>query len=108
MIVSPISIKGGAAKRPLRHFDTRSANGRLVFNLFGSFAQFERDLISKRTKAGLQAARSRDHQGGRPAALDDKQRKELRRLHRKGDRTIRQLCELFAISKTTLYRNLKQ
>lgn len=79
-----------------------------MFNLFGSFAQFERDLISKRTKAGLQATRSRDHQGGRPAALDDKQRKELRRLHRKGDLTIRQLCELFAISKTTLYRNLKQ
>ena len=55
-------------------------------------------IISKKTSAAPY----------RPAALDDKQRKELRRLHRKGDLTIWQLCELLAISKTTLYRNLKQ
>src|SRR5436305_1464111 len=46
--------------------DTTTSNGRLIFNLFGALAEFERDLIRERTKAGLQAARARGRVGGRP------------------------------------------
>src|SRR5207248_9019601 len=46
--------------------DTTTSNGRLIFNIFASLAEFERDLIRERTKAGLQAARARGRVGGRP------------------------------------------
>ena len=49
--------------------DTTSAQGRLVFNLFASLAEFERELIRERTQAGLIAARARGRVGGRPKGL---------------------------------------
>ncbi len=49
--------------------DTTSAQGRLVFNLFASLAEFERELIRERTQAGLSAARARGRMGGRPKGL---------------------------------------
>src|SRR5947209_13613468 len=48
--------------------DTTTSNGRLIFNIFTSLAEFERDLIRERTKAGLAAARARGRVGGRPKA----------------------------------------
>jgi DNA invertase Pin-like site-specific DNA recombinase len=50
--------------------DTTHAQGRLIFNLFASLAEFERDLIRERTNAGLSAARARGRVGGRPKGLD--------------------------------------
>lgn len=49
---------------------TTNNSGRLIFHLFGALAEFERNLIRERTTAGLIAARSRGHRGGRPKALD--------------------------------------
>ncbi len=49
--------------------DTTHAQGRFVFNLFASLAEFERELIRERTQAGLSAARSRGRVGGRPKGL---------------------------------------
>lgn len=50
--------------------DTRTSNGRLVFNIFATLAEFERELIAERTKAGLAAARARGRAGGRPPKMD--------------------------------------
>lgn len=52
--------------------DTSTSAGRLTFNLFGALAEFERDVIRDRTKAGLEAARARGRKGGRPRKLNDK------------------------------------
>lgn len=49
--------------------DTTSAQRRLVFNLFASLAEFERELIRERTQAGLTAARARGRVGGRPKGM---------------------------------------
>ena len=49
--------------------DTTTPQGRLVFNLFASLAEFERDVIRERTQAGLSAARARGRTGGRPKGL---------------------------------------
>jgi DNA invertase Pin-like site-specific DNA recombinase len=49
--------------------DTTSAQGRLVFNLFASLAEFERELIRERTQTGLTSARARGRVGGRPKGL---------------------------------------
>jgi len=50
--------------------DTTTAGGRLVYHVFGAVAEFERDLILERTMAGLEAARARGRNGGRPRKLD--------------------------------------
>ncbi|MGY2736956.1 DNA invertase Pin-like site-specific DNA recombinase [Sphingomonas sp. UYP23] len=50
--------------------DTTSANGRLAFGIFASFAEFERELIAERTDAGLAAARARGRMGGRPRKIN--------------------------------------
>lgn len=50
--------------------DTTTANGRLAFGIFAAFAEFERELIAERTRAGLEAARARGRRGGRPRKMD--------------------------------------
>lgn len=52
-------------------WDTTRASGERVFHLFGAIAQFERRLMVQRTRAGLQATRSRARNGGRPSASPD-------------------------------------
>ena len=51
--------------------DTTTAQGRLVFNIFSSLAEFERELIKERTQAGLSSARARGRLGGRPKGLSE-------------------------------------
>ncbi|WP_428846494.1 recombinase family protein [Photorhabdus heterorhabditis] len=68
--------------------DTTNAQGRLVFNIFASLAEFERDLIVERTQAGLAAARARGRSGGRPPGLNEKAKKKAiaaEALYTKGD-----------------------
>lgn len=50
--------------------DTTTANGRLIFGIFASLAEYERELIRERTYAGLAAARARGRKGGRPSKMD--------------------------------------
>lgn len=52
------------------NIDTTTPNGKLVFGIFAALAEFERALISERTKAGLKAARARGRKGGRPSKMD--------------------------------------
>lgn len=52
------------------NIDTTTPNGKLVFGIFAALAEFERELISERTKAGLKAARARGRKGGRPSKMD--------------------------------------
>ena len=52
------------------HVDTTTANGRLCFGIFAALAEFERELIAERTRAGLKAARARGRKGGRPRKMD--------------------------------------
>src|SRR5216110_2497615 len=55
--------------------DTTTSGGKLIFHIFGALAEFERDLIRERTKAGLLAARARGHKGGRPKGVNQKKQK---------------------------------
>jgi len=53
--------------------DTTSTSGKLIFHIFAALAEFEREIISERTKAGLKAARARGRIGGRPKKLNEEQ-----------------------------------
>ena len=87
--------------------DGTTAQGRMFLNLAGTFAQYEREGIVERTKAGLQAAKARGHMGGRPKALSDKQIIEIRRLHDSGSMTNRRIAEIYQVSMSTINRAIR-
>nr|WP_249258580.1 recombinase family protein [Sphingobium yanoikuyae] len=88
------------------NIDTTTSGGMLVFNIFGSLAQFERDLIRERTHAGLKAARERGNKGGRrPVVTPDKLRKA--RAHIAAGLTVREAAARLKIGKTALYKALE-
>jgi len=88
--------------------DTTSASGELVFHIFFALAQFERQLIQERTKAGLAAARARGRKGGRPRLSQTKPRVQLaRKLHADAGVTLDAICKTLHISRTTSYRYVR-
>lgn len=87
--------------------DTTSSGGRLVFHLFASLAEFERDLIRERTTAGLAAARARGRRGGRPSLLTKEKIDTARRLYAQQDMTVRKIGEVIGVSRSTVYRALQ-
>lgn len=88
--------------------DTTTSGGRLVFQIFGALAEFERNLIRERTQAGLAAARARGRKGGRPKALDKTKTELAYKLYEEKKHTIKEICQILGISKPTLYAYLGQ
>jgi len=89
------------------NIDTSSTSGKLIFHIFASIAEFERDIIRDRTQAGLAAARARGRQGGRPRLLTKDQEKMLKSLHADKSNSIEDICNMFNIKRPTLYKYLR-
>lgn len=90
--------------------DTTTPQGRLVFNIFASLAEFERDLIRERTQAGLRAARARGRRGGRPGGLSKQAEATAmaaETLYEAGELSVQAICDQLQISKPTLYAYLR-
>ena len=87
-------------------FDTASPNGKLIFSIFAVLAEYERDLIRARTLDGLAAARARGKRLGRQEALSQKQKDNLIKLRNSGQ-SLRQLAQIFGVSKTTIHRYVR-
>jgi DNA invertase Pin-like site-specific DNA recombinase len=87
------------------HIDTTTSGGKLFFHIFGAIAEFERDVIRERTRAGLTAARARGRLGGRPRLLDNRKIKLANTLLRDRSTTIKDICQALGVSKATLYRH---
>jgi DNA invertase Pin-like site-specific DNA recombinase len=86
--------------------DTTTAVGELAFHMIGSIAQFERRLISERTKAGLNAARARGRKGGRPAKLIMSDVKKAQAMLLDPTVTKSEVAEHFGVSRPTLNKSL--
>ncbi len=90
----------GVGFRSLREsIDTTTPAGRLVFHLFASLAQFERELVVERTKAGLSAARARGRKGGRPPALSAEQVVQARRMYDERELTVEQIAKVLGVGR---------
>jgi DNA invertase Pin-like site-specific DNA recombinase len=103
-IVAAIEAKGAGFRSLAEDIDTTTPAGRLIFHVFASIAQFERERISERTKEGLAAARKRGRVGGRPPALTPDQRIEVRRMRDDQARSIPEIARLFRVSPQTVRR----
>lgn len=97
--VNLISIK--------ENFDTSTSQGKIMLSTFQAFSQFERDLITRRTREGLINARARGRKGGRPRVKDNNIAKALE-LYSAKVYSISEIVEMSGISQATLYRNIKK
>jgi DNA invertase Pin-like site-specific DNA recombinase len=103
-IVDAIQARGAGFRSLAEDIDTTTPAGRLVFHVFASIAQFERERISERTREGLEAARRRGRVGGRPPALSAAQKVEVRRMRDEDLRPLHELAQLFRVSTKTIRR----
>lgn len=109
-LVGTLMEKGIGLQSLQDPIDTTSSQGRLVFNIFASLAEFERDLIVERTRAGLNAARARGRRGGRPKGLSVTAQKKAiaaEALYKEGRLGVKAIAENLGISKATLYKYLR-
>ncbi len=88
------------------NIDTTTSGGKLFFHIFGALAEFERDIIRERTRAGLASARSRGRLGGRPSIMNSKKLKMATSLYADGETQVGEICETLGISRATFYRHL--
>ena len=103
--MTTLKQQGVAFKSLTENIDTSTATGTLVFQIFGALAEFERNLITERTVAGLIAARARGRKGGRPRRNPSSGRVNFaKRLYNDQKLTIPEILKTLNVSKSTLYR----
>lgn len=88
-------------------FDTRTSNGKLLLHVLSAVAQFERDLILERTRAGLAVARSRGKRLGPPVKWQPDMARRARNLMEKDGLSGEEAARVLGISRRTLFRGLK-
>lgn len=88
--------------------DPNNPMGKMFFNIFATFAEFEVDLLRMRTREGMAIARAKGKLKGRQPKLSKKQQAELVRMYEAGDHSITDLAEVFSISRPTVYRTINR
>lgn len=91
------------------NIDTTNIHGRLIFNIFASFAEFERELISERTRAGLEAARKKGRIGGRKPGLSKESQNKAYTADALAatNKPVQEILQILKVSKATYYRYLE-
>lgn len=99
--------QAGAGFRSLTEaVDTTSPGGRMMMQIVGTFAEFERAMLRERTRHGLEAARQRGHIGGRRPKLKPYQQQEIVQLVNSGQKTAADAARLFNVHPATVSRLL--
>jgi len=86
--------------------DTTTPAGKLVFGIFAALAEFERELISERTVAGLASARARGRKGGRPYKMTPAKLRLAAASMGRSDTKVGDLCAELQVTRQTLYRHV--
>lgn len=102
-LVGDLQKRGVGLKVLTSDIDTTTPTGRLVFGIFATLAEFERDLIHERTMAGLAAARARGRAGGRPRVMTKQKLKAAMALMADRDNAARDVANQLGVSLSTLY-----
>ena len=89
------------------NISTNDAMGKMFFTMMSAFAELEANLLSERTKKGLEAARARGRKGGRPKLSDDK-RRMVKFLYDEQQLTGEEIAKRTGVSRTSVYRIIKE
>lgn len=103
-IIERIDAAGAGFRSITEVIDTTTPAGRMLLQMIGTFAEFERAMIRERTLAGLDAARKRGKIGGRPTKLTAMQKAEARRMLDDGEKTAADIARLFNVHPSTISR----
>lgn len=106
-VVTDLQGRGVEFRSLTEAIDTTTAGGRLVFHVFAGLAEFERSIITERTRAGLAAARARGRHGGRPPKLTETQVFMARKLYDGKEHTVDQIAEILGCARSTVYRVIR-
>lgn len=106
-IIKDLHKRGVAFKSLTEQMDTTTSHGELLFNIFGSLAQYERALIKERVIAGLEAAKRRGRIGGRPRSISEEKMEAILEDLKAGTSKAA-VCRNFGIKRTTLYDALNR
>lgn len=88
--------------------DTTTTQGKFVFSIMAALAEQERNIIKERIRGGREAARARGRNGGRPAKINEKQLKRMKKLYYDKNLSVKEICEMYSICKVTMYNYLKK
>ncbi len=103
-LISQLEARGVAFRSLSEAIDTGTAGGRLLFHVMGALAEFERTLISERTRAGMASAKLRGASLGRPRKLSPDQIASARRTLLATGRSVRDIANKLSVSRSTLRR----
>lgn len=107
-VINSLGNRGVSFKSLNESIDTTNAGGELVFHIMGALAQFERRLLSERTKAGLEAAKKRGKKLGRPFILNEQQINHAREMTSSGKVTVSEMAGILGVHRSTLHRTFKR
>jgi len=107
-IMAKIDAAGAGFRSLTESIDTTTPAGRMMMQMVGVFAEFEREMIRERTRAGLERARKKGRHPGRKPKLSDDQRREIRDLVRSGKRTEAEAARLFNVHRSTISRVMRE
>lgn len=103
-LAEKLETKGVELRSLREQIDTSTAMGKFFFRMTASIAELERDIIRERTLAGLAAAKSRGHKGGRKKSITKGQELEAKRLVAAGELSVTDICGQVGISRASYYR----
>lgn len=103
-LINDLAREGIEFRSLTENIDTSSSGGRLVFHIMAALAEFERSLISERTRAGMDAVRSQGHHVGRPNALSKEDRKAAIGAVLDGGEKISRVAERYHVHARTIRR----
>ena len=108
VIIERIEKAGAGFKSLTESIDTTTPAGRMMMQMVGAFAEFEREMIRERTKAGLDAARKEGRIGGRRPKLRQNQRKDIADNVLSGRKSGADMARLYNVSEATISRIVAQ
>ena len=107
-VLERITEAGAGFRSLTENIDTTTAAGRMMLQMLGAFAEFERSMVRERTRLGLQAARERGQVGGRQPKLSSHQRAEAIKMVTTGSKSAAEVARLFRVHRSSISRLLAQ
>lgn len=108
LLMEEISKAGAGFRSLTEAIDSTSAGGRMMMQMIGTFAEFERAMLRERTRVGLDAARQQGRIGGRRPKLKTHQQQEIVQLVSSGQKTAADAARLFSVHPATVSRILQR